>query len=118
MISLSIKRRIIDLAKEGKPPRSIAAELQLDTGDVTAIICKARNAGQDIPRFRKPNGWREPENTVLFPSEVLARLYPHARRRGCTSNELARRIVNACLDDNLIDSVLDDIDPARSHAHR
>jgi hypothetical protein len=48
--------------------------------------------------------------TVVFPIDLLNALGPHAARRGVSANELARRVVEAALDDKLIDAVLDDAD--------
>lgn len=59
-------------------------------------------------RARRPA--EEHGRTVLFPSDVLDALEPHAAIRGCTANSLARRIVAAVLDDDLITAVLDDAD--------
>ena len=46
--------------------------------------------------------------TVLFPVDILERLRPHAALRGISPNETARRLVEAALDDDLVDAVLDD----------
>lgn len=46
--------------------------------------------------------------TVLFPIDLLVQLSKHAARRGCSINELARRIVDTVVDENIVDAVLDD----------
>jgi len=46
--------------------------------------------------------------TVLFPTDLLDLLIPHAQRRGCRVNELARRIVDTVVEEGLVDAVLDD----------
>ena len=48
--------------------------------------------------------------TVVFPAVTLDALADHAAARGCSANELARRIVETVLHDKLIDAVLDDAD--------
>lgn len=46
--------------------------------------------------------------TVVFPIETLRQLVPFAARRKITVNELIRRMIDAALDDQLIDALLDD----------
>lgn len=47
--------------------------------------------------------------TVVFPVDILTALAPHAVARGISVNELARRVVEAVVDDNLVTAVLDDM---------
>lgn len=55
--------------------------------------------------------------TVLVPVDVLALLSPHAARRGINANQLIRRLIEAIIDDDMVDAVLDDADEVRTYLH-
>ncbi|WP_228275266.1 hypothetical protein [Stakelama tenebrarum] len=46
--------------------------------------------------------------TIALPVDRAAQLLPHAERRGITVGQLALRIVEMCVDEAMIDAVLDD----------
>lgn len=46
--------------------------------------------------------------TILFPRCLIDRLGPHAAKRGVHPNRLARMLVEVAVDDDLIDSIMDD----------
>ena len=94
---------VLAMRAQGRSTSAIADILGIDKGTVGALEASATRS-----RARRPaeaNG-----RTVLFPVEILDRLRPHADRRGISANELARRIVDAVAEDNLIDAVLEDGD--------
>jgi hypothetical protein len=110
----SFQERIVSLARDGKPPREIYRVLNgcIDVADITRVICQARNDGADIPYFHAPNAWSGERATVVFAVETLERLVPHAHRRKISVADLVRRVIDATLDGNLVDAVLDDGDAA------
>lgn len=55
----------------------------------------------------------EQNRTILFPTSMLEKLEKPAKHRGLSSNQLIREIVEAVVDDGLIDAVLDDGGVAR-----
>ncbi len=67
----------------------------------------ASNASRS-PKGRAIRRSEQEGRTVVFPAVTLDALAGHAAARRCSANELARRIVETVLHDNLIDAVLDD----------
>jgi hypothetical protein len=110
IIAPHFQREIVELAKAGNPPRQIVVKLghRFPAHDVTKVVMRARNGGEPIPLFRKVNGTRSDARTIIFSTEVLVRLGPHARKRNTSVNALIRRLIDDILDDNLVDAVLDD----------
>jgi len=54
-------------------------------------------------------GWKKPvDNRVNVSPDTLELLEPHAKRRGISVRELARQILFAAADDDMIDGILDD----------
>ncbi len=91
---------VIGLRGAGKSSREIADAIGIETATVAAL---EHSAGRRKRRPAEAHG-----RTVLFPTDILERLRPHAVAREISPNELARRIVDTVLDENLIDTVLDD----------
>ncbi|MCW3783567.1 hypothetical protein [Defluviimonas salinarum] len=60
-----------------------------------------------MPRATRPS--ERNGRTVVFPTDALDRLKPHAERREISVNELLRRVVDVIVDDGLIDGILDDL---------
>lgn len=52
--------------------------------------------------------------SIVLDTDTFDQLTRHARPRGCTVHELARRLFAVLLTDQLIDAVLDDADERRS----
>ena len=97
---------VLALRAQGLPDVEIADRIGIPVKTVVALECSAdRYTGISgrRPRPAEING-----RTVLFPVDVLEALRPHAEARGIAPNELARRLIEAAIDDNLIDAVLDD----------
>lgn len=65
---------------------------------------------------RSPRPVEQLCRTVLFPTDVLDSLAKHAARRGVHVNSLARLIVETVVDEDLVDSVLDDAEELESEA--
>jgi transcriptional regulator len=87
------------LRKQGLTDMEIARRIGIRRETVAALECSAGRR----KRPAEQNG-----RTVLFPLDVLEALRPHAEARGIAPDELARRLIEAAIDDNLIDAVLDD----------
>lgn len=101
-------RRILDLAKEGIPPRVIEtmmAEEGIPTSRHTIMVTmsRARDAGEDIPSFRSSKDNLLPVEC----DEFIEPLCDAARARGLTPASLAGLILDAVVSDNLISAVLD-----------
>ncbi|WP_375263230.1 hypothetical protein [Palleronia sp.] len=92
---------VVAFRQTGIPTKDIAARVGVSEGTVAALEASARR--QRPKRPAEANG-----KTVLFPNDILDRLRPHAERRGTTQNELARRIVETVIDENMVNAVLDD----------
>ncbi|MCG8357628.1 MAG: hypothetical protein MI920_18850 [Kiloniellales bacterium] len=93
---------VIDLRGRGLSYHEIAARIGVPPKTVAALESSAGRA-----RHRRPseaNG-----RTVVFPVDLLERLGPHAAARNVTVNELARRIVDTVIDEDLVPAVLDDV---------
>ncbi len=89
---------VIALRGQNLPTGAIADAIGIDNKTVAALEASAARSRVTAEMHR----------TVVFPLDVLRPLYPHAVRRGCTVNELARRIVDTVIEDGIIDAVLDD----------
>ena len=92
---------VIDLRQKGLDYHEIAARIGVPPKTVAALESSAGRARKRRPA--EANG-----RTVVFPIDLLERLQPHAAARNVTVNELARRIVDTVIDDNLVGAVLDD----------
>lgn len=101
----------------GYPSRTAAVIGLRGTGLTTSQIGRAigipdktviaLELGSSKPR-REPRPSEQLGRTVVFPTDVLDALGPHAARRRCSVNHLARLIVSTVVDENMIDAVLDD----------
>lgn len=92
---------VVALRSSGLSTAAIAAQLGIAHASVTAF---EHSAGRRRARPSEALG-----RTVLFPTDVLDRLAPHAARRGMHPNCLARLIVETVVDEDMIDAVLDDV---------
>jgi transcriptional regulator with XRE-family HTH domain len=92
---------VLALRSAGLSSREIADKVGISTATVTAL---EHSAGR--PRKSRPA--EEMGRTVLFPTDVLDSLGPHAAKRNMHPNALARLIVETVVDDDMVDAVLDD----------
>lgn len=95
---------VLALRAQGKTSLEIAGMIGIPHKTVAALEHSA--ARRRAPRNDAVAGGAG--RAVLFDPRVLARLGPNAASRGITTNELARRIVEAVACDNLVDAILDD----------
>lgn len=93
---------VLALRAQGCSTRDIANRLDIETKTVTALEVSAT-------RSRQRRSTEDPTGRlVLVPVDILNSMRRAASRRGLTPNQLARRIVEAVVDEGLIDAVLDD----------
>lgn len=92
------------LRAKGHDTRGIAQLIGITASSVTALEA---SAGRSFARSGLDT-YGVGNRTVLFPIDVLEKMLPAAKVRGIGPNELARRIVEAVVDDDIIDAVLDD----------
>ncbi len=91
---------VVALRASGRSSHEIANAIGITTATVAAL---EHSAGRRPRRPAEAHG-----RTVLFPTDILEALRPHAVAREISPNELARRIVDTVVDEGLIDAVLDD----------
>jgi hypothetical protein len=91
------------LRRQGLTTRQIAQAIGIE--NKTVIALEHSSGRKRLPRPAEQMG-----RTIVFPVDVLSGLQPHAARRGIHVNSLARLIVTTVLDENLVDSVMDDAD--------
>ncbi len=72
----------------------------------TPYLSKARAAGVDIPKFR--GGPRMGRAAKVIPADIAHALEPHAQERGLQVADLVRRLIEAIVEADLVDAVLDD----------
>lgn len=94
---------VLALRSDGCTTRQIADRIGIAEATVTALEHSAGRAKRRPARPAEVNG-----RTILFPRDILDRLGPHAAKRNIHPNSLARMIVEIAVDENLIDSILDD----------
>ena len=99
----SLTEAVWALKQQGKTPAEIAAAIDRPLKSVKALTISAARADHRRAAPAERNG-----RTVLFPADVLDRLRWAAGKRAVSVNELARRIVETAVDDNMIDAILDD----------
>ncbi|MEQ8340098.1 MAG: hypothetical protein RID15_13975 [Marinovum algicola] len=96
---------VVALAKEGNPPAEIAVQTRLAVNTVYHYLGIARRAGEDVPKFKTgPRLGR----VVCIDAATARALRPYANRRFCSTDELARQIVQRAARSGLIDDILDD----------
>lgn len=86
------------LRAQGMSTRQIAERVGIEEKTVAALECSSARQGARVREFA----------TTTFAKELRNRAAVHAARRNITVNELFRRIVEAVIDDGMVDAVLDD----------
>jgi hypothetical protein len=103
---------IVELGVRGVAPHMIERAIDASRGTIYRVLRDARAGGVAVPFFRTsgaPIGRpRVPARTVVVPRELLDELERPARRRGLSAVGLAREIIRAVVEDDMIDAVLDD----------
>lgn len=110
------KQRIIDKAQAGVRPMQIAADLGLPVDEVYGTISYARKRGVPISHFpagkqgvvKLPPELRSATVTLRVDGELLACLEEPARLRGLSDRQLAVRLLDVLVREDMIDAVLDD----------
>lgn len=90
------------LEAEGLTSAQIGARIGIPATDVSALLCYSRGRSPDASIAD------EAGKPVRMPAGLLRRLQPAARKRGVSNETLAWMIVDAVVEDGLIDAVLDD----------
>ncbi|MDX3971129.1 MAG: hypothetical protein QHD01_31675 [Bradyrhizobium sp.] len=96
---------VIGLRAQNLSTKEIAARIGIEQRTVVALELSAARSHRRVQSCR----------TVLVPVDILAALGPHAAKRGIAVNELIRRLIDACVDDKIVDAVLDDADEVRAY---
>jgi hypothetical protein len=102
---------VLAMRSQGLSTEIIAERLMIASKDVAALEHSAARWKRAVRGIRpaEANG-----RTVLFPVDILNALGPHAAKRGISPNELARRIVETAVEENMIDAVMDDEEESQS----
>ncbi len=95
---------VLALRAQRIPTAEIARRIGIAHKTVTAL---EHSAGRNR---RAPRPSEALGRTIVFPTDILDALGPHAARRGMHVNQLARRIVETVVDENMVDAVMDDGD--------
>jgi len=107
--TLTDREAAIAMAMRQVPPREIAAELGLDSNQVSCLLYYERQKGRDIPRARRGGSLKGQRFVIVDPPRRLRqRLVPHAEARGLTVSQLAGAILDIAAEHGLIDAILDD----------
>jgi hypothetical protein len=94
---------VLALRTRGWTTKRIAESIGIPESTVTAL---EHSSGRPKQRALRPAEIKG--RTILFTRDVIDKLGPHAAKRGVHPNSLARMIVEYAVDENLIDSILDD----------
>lgn len=94
---------VVALRRQGLTTSAIAAKIGIKIATVAALEHSARRGRPSRPA-------EELGRTVLFPSDLLNELKPHADRRSVHVNALVRRLIECIADDDLVTAVLGDAD--------
>jgi DNA-binding CsgD family transcriptional regulator len=96
---------VIALRGQGLRTTEIATRIGIEPKTVTALEASAARSKSRAKRPAEEQG-----RTVVFPIDVLNGLRRPAERRGIHPNHLARLLIEAVVDGDLVDAVLDDAD--------
>lgn len=94
------------LRAEGMSTKMIADAIGIKENTVVALEC----SGARQRTMHEPKPGAAAGRGITVPVDVLNALAPHAARRGCHPNTLARTILCIVVDDNMVDAILDDAD--------
>lgn len=100
--------QIIALAKKRVRPIEIAKQLGCRHTTVGTYLCTARRAGVKIPSFQRGPIASLDQAHVPLSGAVVRALISEADQRGITMIRLAERLIQACVEGDLINAVLDD----------
>lgn len=99
---------VIRMAMAGNPPRQIADKLGMEPNQVSCILWYERRKGRAIPHANR-GPWPRQTRIVLRNAQGLREgLWEHAEARCLTIEDLAARLIETLIRDDLIDAVLDD----------
>lgn len=96
---------VIALRRQGLTTRQIAERIGVEVKTVSALEHSALRSAKRAKRPAEEHG-----RTILFPTDILDRLAPHAARRGVHVNRLARMIVEVAVEEGMVDNILDDLE--------
>lgn len=94
---------VVALRSQGLDTATIAARVGVEVKTVSALEASAARSKKRALRPAEEQG-----RTIVFPVDLLNELRRPAERRRIHPNRLVRLIVEAVVDGNLIDAVLDD----------
>lgn len=89
------------LHDQGKSYHEIAILTGIEPTTVSALLTSGSRARQ--ARACEQNG-----RTIVFATDLLDMLAPHAIKRKITVNALARRLVEIAVEEGMVDAILDD----------
>lgn len=107
-------RAIIALAQEGVTPTEIEERIDAGRGTIYVTISLARKSGVEIPYFSTRGRKRASAGDSIdrygklnVRRELFEALAEAAKPRGMSASALASRLLEAIVDDNLYNAVLD-----------
>lgn len=109
-MTLPAHQDILEMARQCFPRQQIADELGCTVNQVYHVVARARRKGMDIPRTSGGMKRSENERFVRLSVRLRDELSAPAKQRNLSPHEIAARILATVIDDDLIDSVLDDLD--------
>jgi len=103
---------VLALQQQGMCDQVIANNIGITKSTVSALANSGQRRSLHPAKTKKRKRRPAEQNarTVVIENVVLFRLHPHAKLRGISVNELVRRLVETAVDDNLVDSILDDME--------
>lgn len=97
---------VLALRARGLTTRQIAHQVGIDISTVTALegsAARADRGPRPVARDQLAGG-----EAIILPFDVVEALRFHARKRGTSTARLAIDLLQAIVDDHLVDAVLDD----------
>ena len=105
---VSRTEQIVELAKNGFPPKEIQARLPYAVSgtNIRATLVKARRTDATIPRFGAPKKLIR----AAVDTETIQALRNQADRRGVPLKQFTGRLLTTIIQSDLVNAVLDDGD--------